>query len=412
MNEVEWGIPEGQLFAQPESFWAVKDYPPYRNCIRFIGVDTSAFEDASFNSAGGCTTYVIDVDWRDTGALAFWSVYGKWGMQGPILIDPEDAFPPDLWFKVEYERVHELASSYAYPVFQAADPSYIRVRNVSLVKGTSVAPIAATSSVVDLPAISEEAKCSMTAFHVGQGMCSVFHGAHTGYILDAGAGTPVRRKQYLAGVHDDGKPFVNELKPLVSALAEAAAIVSHPDSDHWRLLDWDAAVLSKMRSIFLPAGQPALAFAAPAVKPKVVGVADHLFRLNSRNWLDVRRSIPSSSDKNGECLVTAVRCEGRRGLLPGDYVYERMSSDGNGAIVSMTQDRYDAVVVPHHGDEASSAQVVAPRQPLQSRAFFSAGTHTGYGHPTPSSVASHRRRDFMVIDDHACRDIIGRHLLP
>jgi hypothetical protein len=87
-------------------------------------------------------------------------------------------------------------------------------------------------------------------------------------------------------------------------------------------------------------------------------------------------------------------------LLSGDFVYERMSRDRNRAIASMTRDRYDAVVVPHHGDEASSAQVVAPRQPLQSKAFFSAGTHTGYGHPTPASVESHRRKNFMVIDVH------------
>lgn len=412
MNDGEWGIPEGQLFAQLESLWAVKVYPPYRNCVRLIGVDRSAFENSSYNSPWGCRTFVIDIDWRDIGPPVFWGPYGPLGRFGPFLIEPEGSLPPDLWFKVEYEVVHDFSSSYAYPAFQSADPSYIRVRNVSEVRGTPVAPVAAASSVADLPTLDEQAHCSLTAFHVGQGMCSVFHGSRTGYILDAGAGTPVRRKQYLAGLHDDGKQFVNELSPLVSGLAEAAAIVSHPDSDHWRLLDWDASVLAKLQNVFLPAGEPALAFSAPAVKPKVVGVEDHVFRLNSRNWLDVRRSKPTASDKNGECLVTAVYCEGRRGLLPGDYVYERMAGDGNRAIVSMALDRFDAVVVPHHGDEASAAQVVAPRHPLQSKAFFSAGTHTGYGHPTPVSVASHRRRDFVVIDDHLCRDVLGKRLLP
>lgn len=415
MNDGEWGVPEGQLFAQLESLWAVKDYPPYRNCVRLIGVDRSAFENSSYNSSWGCRTFVIDIDWRDIGVIGLplvWAMYGKRRGQGPHLTDLEDALPRDRWFKVEYELVHDFSSSYAYPAFQAADPSFIRVRDISPVEGAKVAPIAAAGSVAPLPAIAEQAQCSLTAFHVGQGMCSVFHGSHAGYILDAGAGTPVRRKQYLAGLHDDGKPFVNELGPLVAELANAAAIVSHPDSDHWRLLDWDASVLAKVQNVFLPAGEPALAFSAPAVKPKVVGVEDHVFHLNSRNWLDVRRSKPTASDKNGECLVTAVYCEGRRGLLPGDYVYERMAGDGNRAIVSMALDRFDAVVVPHHGDEASAAQVVAPRHPLQSKAFFSAGTHTGYGHPTPVSVASHRRRDFVVIDDHLCRDVLGKRLLP
>lgn len=412
MNDGEWGIPEGQLYAQLESLWAVKDYPPYRNCVRLIGVDRSAFANESFNSPSGCKTYVIDIDWRDIAPLHLLGLYGKWGRQGPLLIDQEEAFPSDLWFKVEYELVHEFSASYAYPAFQAADPSYIRVLNVSPVEGLSVAPIEAAGTVASLPLIAEQARCSLTAFHVGQGMCSVFHGSRTGYILDAGAGTPVRRKQYLAGLHDDGKPFVNELGLLVSELTEASAIVSHPDSDHWRLLDWDAAVLAKVQNVFLPAGQPALAFSAPSVKPKVVGIEDHAFRLNSRNMLDVRRSKPTASDKNGECLVTVVQCEGRKGLLPGDYVYERMASDSNAAIASMAGQRFDAVVVPHHGDEASAAHVVAPRHRLQSKAFFSAGTHTGYGHPTPVSVANHRRQDFVVIDDHLCRDIIGKHLLP
>lgn len=412
MSDAVGGIPEGQLFAQVESVWAVKDYPPYRNCVRLIGVDRSAFDSESYNSESGCQTYVIDLDWRDVAPHLAWKGTFPWFDPGPPNGFRGNPNRKANWLKIDYALAADFANSYAYPAFEAADPIYIHIRDVSRVSGAIVQPLALSTTHAHLQPSTGIAPCRLTAFHVGQGMCSVFHGEDRGYVLDAGAGTPVRRKQYLAGAHDDGMPFVNELRHLVSTLSEASAILSHPDSDHWRLLDWDAALLGKMQSVFLTAGEPALAFAAPAVKPKVVGICDQVFNLNSRNWLDVRRSRPATSDKNGECLVTAVHCGQRVALLPGDYVYERMGTDSNVAIVQMAQQRFDAVVVPHHGDEASAAQVVAPRQPLESRAFFSAGNHTGYGHPTPASVASHRRRDFLVIEDHLCRDVIGRRLLP
>jgi beta-lactamase superfamily II metal-dependent hydrolase len=412
MSDAVGGIPEGQLFAQVESVWAVKDYPPYRSCVRLIGVDRSAFDSESYNSESGCQTYVIDLDWRDVGTHLDWKKGYPWFDPGPFISNRASPNRQANWFKIDFALAPDFANSYAYPAFEAADPTYIHIRAVSRVPGSDVQPLALSTSPAHLPSSAEGTPCKLTAFHVGQGMCSVFHASDRGYILDAGAGTPVKRKQYLAGAHDDGMPFVNELRHVVSALSEASAILSHPDSDHWRLLDWDAALLAKMQSVFLPAGEPALAFAAPALKPKVVGIGDQVFNLTSRNWLDVRRSRPAISDKNGECLVTAVHCGQRVALLPGDYVYERMGTDSNVAIVQMAQQRFDAVVVPHHGDEASAAQVVAPRQPLESRAFFSAGNHSGYGHPTPASVAGHRRRDFLVIEDHLCRDVVGRHLLP
>lgn len=37
----------------------------------------------------------------------------------------------------------------------------------------------------------------LNAYTVGQGMCSLLHNGDVGYLLDAGAGTPVTRKNYL-----------------------------------------------------------------------------------------------------------------------------------------------------------------------------------------------------------------------
>jgi beta-lactamase superfamily II metal-dependent hydrolase len=407
MEDYVNALPEKTLFAQVDTFWAVKDYPPLRNCVRFIGVDTYSFDNALFNLESGCQTYILDMDWRDMG----WQFPSRWAWDAcgsELDVDGSDG----TWWRIDYETSSGITNSYAYPAFEGADPTFIRILGLRNAEGEQVAPVAEAATPLASFTIAEGVSSQLTAFHVGQGMCSVLHAPSGGYVLDAGAGTPVSRKDYLALAHDDGTPFLNELRPLVGGLAKVSAILSHPDADHWRLLDWDVGLLTRLQHICLPAGQPALAFSAPKVKPRVVGLDDQTFTLNSRNWLDVRRSRPKRSDKNGECLVAVAHCEGRHGLLAGDYVYERMARDASHSIVGMAGDLYDAVVVPHHGDEASASSVARPRQPLQSKAFFSAGTHAGYGHPTPASILSHMREGYVVIDQHECRDVIGRRLLP
>jgi beta-lactamase superfamily II metal-dependent hydrolase len=407
MGEEIKAVPERELFAQVDTWWAVKDYPPIRNCVRLIGVDTYSFNNQLFNSEFGCQTYVLDLDWRDLlyapYPTPFWF---------PCAAHPDFDEGHGAWLRVTYETSSDTTSSYAYPAFEAADPTYLNVLNVEPVPGPSVAPVPFSPAPVTAFPAAEDVPYALTAFHVGQGMCAVMHGPSSGYVLDAGAGTPVSRRDYLAKRHEDGAPFVNELRPLVDGLARVSAILSHPDADHWRLLDWDEVILAKLQNIFLPAGQPALAFNAPRVKPKVSGLGDFVFSMNSRNQLDVRRSGPTRSDKNGECLVTVAHCERRKGLLPGDYVYDRMATDRNPDIVRFAHDSYDAVVVPHHGDEASAARIVRPSRSGRSEAFFSAGTHAGYGHPTTMSIESHERAGFRKISDREQRDIIARRLLP
>lgn len=407
MGEEIKAVPEHELFAQVDTWWAVKDYPPIRNCVRLIGVDTYSFNNLLFNSEVGCQTYVLDLDWRDLP----YSPYSSMGWF-PCAALPDFGEGGDAWLRVTYETSFDTTSSYAYPAFEAADPTYLQIRSVEMVPAPHVSPVSFSSALGAVFPAAEDVPYALTAFHVGQGMCSVMHGPSSGYVLDAGAGTPVSRRDYLAKRHEDGAPFVNELRPLVDGLARVSAILSHPDADHWRLLDWDEVILARLQNIYLPAGQPALAFSAPKVKPKVSGLGDFVFGMNSRNWLDVRRSGPARSDKNGECLVTVAHCERRKGLLPGDYVYDRMSTDRNQNIVRFAHDSYDAVVVPHHGDEASAARIVRPSRGGRSEAFFSAGTHAGYGHPTTASIDSHERAGFRKISDREQRDIIARRLLP
>lgn len=241
-------------------------------------------------------------------------------------------------------------------------------------------------------------------------MCSLLHGGGVGYLLDAGAGVPVRRGEYRSGVHVGGRPFVNQLRSTIQNLNTVMAILSHPDSDHWRLLDWDSGLLSATSAVCLPAGQPALAFSAPAIKGKVVGLSNHSFSLNAKNSLEVLRANPSHSDRNGECLVAIVDCNGTFGLAAGDYVYSRMLTDGNMNVVNLANRQYDAIIVPHHGDAASANNVPSPVVPHTSKAFFSAGTHAGYGHPTTNSINAHIA--FDRTNKNTTDDVLELPLLP
>ena len=92
-------------------------------------------------------------------------------------------------------------------------------------------------------------------------------------------------------------------------------------------------------------------------------------------------------------------------MFPGDYVYSRMASDSNPDIVALSSSTLDAVMVPHHGDAASASVSVVPALPLSTYAFFSAGTHSGYKHPTTASLGAHATAKFDNIDHHTWSDI-------
>jgi beta-lactamase superfamily II metal-dependent hydrolase len=117
------------------------------------------------------------------------------------------------------------------------------------------------------------------------------------------------------------------------------------------------------------------------------------------------------SDKNGECLVAVCETRGKRALLPGDYCYERMSIDTSGGMQPLLTAPYDAVVVPHHGDKASAHEIVSPVSD-NSIAFFSAGDHSYYKHPTVASLARHKSKGFLVVNKHEMADIRSQQLLP
>lgn len=405
---------ERTFYAQIDSRFATQDYFPRQGCVRLIGVTPDSYEKSLFNTPEGCPTYVIDIGEHD--------VYPEWGRLRRVWLEGfyrppyEDELPlKNRWVKLDYLISPDKTNSYAYAAFSNDEPNYISIQSISFEDGPVVDPLGVENGGEhELEESIHERAVTLTAFHVGQGMCSLIAGEKVGYLIDAGAGIPLNRENYRANTKANGLPLANDLRDRVSKLTTLSAIVSHPDIDHWRLLEWDAQLLAAVTRVYLPAGQPALAFSAPAIKPKVRGMIDRSFTLSSNSGLEVYRAEPAVSDKNGECLVAKAYSDGRDALLPGDYVYARMATDKrkDGAIANLASAQFDAVVVPHHGDEASANVSIKPRTKGDSIAYFSAGTHAYYRHPRNASLMAHDNHGFAVVAKQWCQDILALHLLP
>lgn len=400
-----------RFVAQVDVGQALQDYAPFSDCIRLVGVSGQSFDHREFNSDPGCATYFIDLAIAD---------FAQRTLPSPPPTDLHallDAFKQDrfdLWLSISFAISRAATRSYAYETFTGEAPTYLDIQSIALVSGPTVSP-PTISSLPAPPGAPSASQWELTAFHVGQGMCSLLQevGGAVGYLLDAGAGTPVIRSEYQSGVHSTGLPFKNELMTprRVTGLTSLWAILSHPDSDHWRLLDWDTSLLNAVMGVFLPSGAPTLAFSSPRVKPKVSGSGSVHHAFNAGNSLAVHRSQPVKSDRNGECLVSVVRCDWETALLSGDYVYDRMVVDAEPAISAAASGTLDGVVVPHHGDSASAKSLPSPASPGVSPAFFSAGIHAGYAHPTAVSLTAHKNANFDVVNQHT-NDIEEYPLIP
>lgn len=400
-------IPEkGTFFSKIDHIYSVQDYLPFRPCIRLIGVTKNSFDHALFNSEAGCWTFLIDLGCEALlNGPYHWHRFVNTAYFGAPPF-PWDAELDNQWLRIDYELSKTPTSSYSYALFADKQPQYLNVEKIEFYLGASVVPLPASSKTIS-KAFSG-ARTKLTAFHVGQGMCSLMDNGHEGYLLDAGAGTPIRRDDYRHGLK------TNDLQSAIKSVSDLSVIISHPDSDHWRLLDWDSGLRNQTKNVYLPSGVPALAFKSPGIKGKVHAMGDAVLTLDSTSELLVYRSDPSSSDRNGECLVAHAKIGAQKALLPGDYVYSRMLSDrrADKAISQLGASNFDAVIVPHHGDMESASCFAGPSKLEQSIAFFSAGTHAGYRHPTNESLTNHKSRGFAIVDQHWLSDIVAKPLLP
>jgi beta-lactamase superfamily II metal-dependent hydrolase len=412
------------FFCQVDTYLGMKDYLRGGRCVRLIGVSESDFSRLRQQDVSdGVTSFVLDVDLAEfvrNLQSTLWS-RRRDELSQVLAAWEKDALGDRSWLRVEIEA-DALGMSYLYATFSAAAPKHFKLLNVVRVVGPDLGPLlmkpprgstrmlfssrSGRFKVAPMPIeIKGTPPYRFSAFHVGQGMCSAAYNDSHAVLFDAGAGTPVTRKRYLTETS-----FKSDLKTLVQPRTVPYLVLSHYDHDHWRLLAWDEDLRHKVGKVIVPdVPGISVAFFDAKLVGKVYKWDSLRIKLGSSGEVSSKRSKPKLSDANGECLVSLVTLGGRKALVPGDYVYQRMASDGETWIAGLRSLQYSAVIVPHHGDEASALSV--PTAQAGANAFFSAGNHKGYGHPATSSEKAHLKAGFKTLMDRYQQDIVEVSLL-
>lgn len=410
------------FYCNVETYLGRKDYLRGGRCVRLIGVEHDDFLRLNQGDhRDGVCTFLIDVDLSSFLWIAqtkIWRLKREAKAHELAFLDSEFD-NASTWYQVDF-HIAAKGRSYFYSTFSAEEPIFIDPIRISSIDAprraeqSSLPPkltgfLKATQKVTSMTAVDPGYGIfKFTAFHVGQGMCTIVESLSHCVMFDAGAGKPVTRKRYLAGLKR------NDLQCLVRGFISIPYFVlSHFDNDHWNILAWDESLRNKVKKILVPKvnkrSHLSVAFFDKKVIHKVEQTVAATIPLGTTGSVEIRRSQPTVSDSNGHALVSVVDIGGRRALLPGDYVYSRMKTDKEPSIEIWAAAPYAALVVPHHGDEASAMDV--PPCTEEGKAFFSAGTHDTWNHPKPVSIANHKSKGYQTIHNRTEENIIRKTLI-
>lgn len=387
---------EVEFIAQVDNYLARKDYQRGGRCVRFIAVHKDSQELMFYED--GVTTYTID--------LSYWDLLKK--LNNHFMLTVDDGDKNLSWFYIKGVVGESKNSGYYYETFSDDYPEFFkllecRAIDQPLAFGKTLAGEEEELNDFILKDFSESSpgnnpSWDFYSFHVGQGMCSLITNGITGVLLDVGAGKPVLRGDYLKKEYGH---MQNDLWSFVNGLEKIDVVISHPDSDHWRMLAWDVRISKKVNQIFIPHNTKSIAWKDAKIKHKIVYVSNWLVFTNYNIFLYVLRSNPTKKTDNTDCLICIFEGPGGGYILQsGDYVYSDMNTDIRHEIRYLLNLSYDAVVVPHHGDTASASAIFRPSG-SNAKAFFSAGNHSGYGHPTSVSLNNHSSMGYTVISNNS-----------
>lgn len=312
-------------------------------------------------------------------------------------------------FAIITARYDEGSPSYFYPSYGIDAPQRIDVKSISF---QSFINPNFNNCKVALPFIMDKIVSNNKNIHhkyeddfriipysVGQGMCSLLHNGKIGYLLDAGAGKPVLRDNYIKS------NIINDLINDISDLDEVYLILSHLDSDHFRLIRWDGNILGKIKEIYIPFGLSWLDSKEKLINKKVRPIKELTVKSKNMALNCYRTEHPSASEKkNDNELITWIELNGENILYPGDYVYSSIDKDKNKNVSMMSKNDYEFICVPHHGDKESQYLIPSPSSE-SSVVYFSAGNHSSWKHPTPESVSEHKNKGFNTITFNNSRHI-------
>lgn len=405
-----------------------QDYRPYQECVKLTVINKKTFEKNIFNSEEGCSTMIVEISLFDLfknekNRKEILKILKK-----NITIDVLDyrfslneknnefdyIKQNDIWIEIKVKVSNKglpsnkkFNSSYYYNTFSnlQEEPTYFELHSIRKL----------TNKYEEIKEIKEIKDSSLQiysndsphpefySFHVGQGMCSLLKVGNIGIFFDMGAGKPITRKNYSEKSNELTEKYLPNLK-------EIYIILSHQDSDHWRLMIWEICrcetFFKKIREIIIPSSSKHLFYRNKQIIDKIRAIGKNTeLKINKLN-INLYRSRPSEINHNNDCIVAIVFINGKKILIPGDYVYNEMIKDYNNNINEIPKDCYNLIIVPHHGDESSANNVPNSVANEVSEAYFSAGTHKGYKHPRQSSINSHKARNFNIISNNTCDVII------
>lgn len=390
---------EVEFIGQVDNYLASKDYQRGGRCVRFIALKKESLEFLS--SDEGVCTYTVDV--------SYWDLTVE--IKNHVTYALNEGGRMGSWFYIKGVIGKRKNSGYFYRTFGRDEPEFFSLLECKVISSPSIID----ENIGDAESLEYKIKyddsvsldCNDSniggfqwefySFHVGQGMCSLITNGKNGILLDAGAGKPILRGDYLK---NDYTYIDNALWDMLAELDDICIIISHPDSDHWRMLSWDARISDKVSSIFIPHNTKNIAWKDEEIKDKVTSISGFIyFDLGGFSLIGLR-SFPSKKTDNTDCLVCIfLSRQGKKILQSGDYVYSDMKNDLCPYIRDLSNLSYDAVVVPHHGDAASANAIFKPSG-NSAIAFFSAGNNIRYGHPTKKSLDNHKAIGFKEISDN------------
>lgn len=413
------------LYAQIESFFERKDYQRKGRCVRLTAISEEDFTSIQQDQAEGITAITVDVSYW---AFFFHAMKRRWITKE--IREQLDSHNHDLtrlgssgWYRLHVSRATDGSDGYAYQTFSEGETEFFSLLDCRSIPAPKLPPMP-TRDVDGAEILSLSMKplrsleigdensppWELYSFHVGQGMCSLLSNGRHGILIDAGAGKPIIFPAY----KKTKTPMRNDLKKRIANIEKLDMVLSHADHDHWNLLSWDATIRKKIQRIFVPENTKAIALMDKLIINNIRTSHDFAYICMGGGRLEVLRSSPSINNDNTDCLVAVYveKSNGQLALMPGDYVYEDIRNDTKAEVKNLASKQFDAIVVPHHGDQASAINVFNPLRSGASIAFFSAGENQKYNHPTTASLDAHKNKRFQVIEDHSLDWIKEVRLLP
>lgn len=320
------------LYCKLDSTLATQEYGE-STCQRFFGIKPRDFNQESF--AKGVEIFTLDII-NNTRNLRLQMLNG--GVCDDMSSCSICYSSSTEWVMVTY-TFDENGDSQLYRSFisESSDAENSTLSHFETVHVLDIRGVAGFE-VIDFKAFQQpeplkyNSTFEMLSFSVGQGMATLIHNERIGYLIDAGAGTPIKRPNYPALARNDLIKLVRNLK--------LTFFLSHGDSDHWRLLEWDPILRDSIQAFVVPKGLRFISFFDISVKSKVFSISGNSrFQLSSNTYLNIFRTDPVKPSSNNDGLVACFEKADKKALITGDCVYTDLYQDKNSAVKSLVRSK-------------------------------------------------------------------------